>query len=232
MRHHAYFFVGNPEEGIAAALAYGARELKLSHPNEGGGNPDIIVLRYGLFSVEDARTLADVALRAPLTGDAKLIIISAERIFHEAQNALLKSFEEPPEGTYLVLIVPSEGAIIPTLRSRLLALPVEGKNAGNGLAEEFLAAKSAGREKIVEKILARAKKDSPEEKQAARIEALAFAQGLMKAVYAKDSMIHHTSPQDSARRAFLEDLEAFVPILHERSAPLKPILEHLLITAP
>ncbi len=241
MNHHAYYVTGDVEEGVEHARVYGARVLMLT----GNNNPDIITLRHDLFSVEEARSVLDIANRTSAKGK-KLIIIAAHRIFHEAQNALLKVFEEPPEGTCLVLVVPSEGNIIPTLRSRLLALPTHDgypmSIMGGGAAEEFLAAGKQGREKMVAKILDKAKSDKPEEKQAARIEALALAEGLVHAVYTSKNFIIYDKDASGGEssemkgikevRAFLEDLQYFIPILHERSAPLKPILEHLLIIMP
>lgn len=217
MAHHAYYVAGDLDEGIAAARSYGEKELGLT----GNAHSDIVTLRYHLFPVEEARLVSEIASRAPTQGDARLIILAAGRIFHETQNALLKVFEEPAPGTYIVLVVPSEGNIIPTLRSRLLPLPgTSSSNVLSPLAEEFVSAGKEGREKVVEKILERAKKDSPEEKQAARIDALRLAEGLLVAAH------------KSMDQAFLSDLMHFIPILHERSAPLKPILEHLLIVTP
>ncbi len=85
---HAYFITCGSEEGIAKAEAFAEREFDIS----GRGNPDLVVLRHGMFSVEDARKLMDVAVAAPV-GEHKAIIVSATRFFHEAQNALLKLFE-------------------------------------------------------------------------------------------------------------------------------------------
>ena len=45
-------------------------------------------------------SVLDVAASAPFVGDYKVVIISASRAYHQAQNALLKLFEEPPEGTF------------------------------------------------------------------------------------------------------------------------------------
>lgn len=222
MRHHAYFIAGDIEKGIEAALTFGERELGLS----ADGNPDVIVLRHGLLSVDDARTLAEAAASTALRGKGKLIIASATRFFHEAQNALLKTFEEPPQGTTLILVVPSSGDIIPTLRSRLIEIPLP--TLISEIAQEFIDAKGAGREKVVAKILDRAKKDDPDEKQAARADALRLAEGLAKAGYTA-----RTKGDDSPELAdFLSDLSRLIPILHERSAPLKPILEHITITVP
>lgn len=219
MNHHAFFIAGDVEKGVSAALAYGASELGLTAE----GNPDVIVLRYGLLSVDDARDLSELVSRTSI-GDRKLVVAAAGRIFHEAQNALLKTFEEPSEGTTLVLVVPSEGAIIPTLRSRLIELPT-GKGEVSDIAKEFLAAKGAAREKVIARILDRAKKDAPEEKQAARADALGLTEGLLRAGYAARTKGDNSSELST----LLSDLTRFIPILHERSAPLKPILEHILI---
>src|SRR6185437_2978159 len=113
MAHHAYFFAGDREAGIEAAVSYAETELGLPSV----GNPDVLIERHGLFAVDDARRIAAKAELAPLSGDKKIIIIAASRIFHEAQNAMLKLFEEPPAGTTLALVIPSEGNLLYTLRS-------------------------------------------------------------------------------------------------------------------
>jgi hypothetical protein len=219
MRHHAYFYAGDLEEGVAAAYRYAAQTLGLL----GETHPDLLVLRYGLFSVDDARMVSELSSRTPVTGDTRLIVIVAGRIFHEAQNALLKTFEEPSPGTHLLLIIPSEGNIIPTLRSRLIGLPGGSGNQENALAREFTTGTSAAREKLIAKLLDRAKSDDPEEKQAARLDALRLAEGLTRLAY---------KGTGTARHALLSDLSRLIPVLHERSAPLKPILEHLSLVVP
>jgi hypothetical protein len=220
---HAYYYAGDTEEGIERSLAFIEKELGLPKV----GNPDVVVMRYGLLSVDDARTLGDFARQAPVTGSKKAIVISADRLFHEAQNALLKLFEEPPEGTSLFLIVPSEGIVLATLRSRMTPLPGERGKGESVLVEEFLSGTKAAREKIVAKILDRAKADKDEEKQAGRRDARALAEGLLCAAY-----VAQEKSASKETQLFLEDLNIFMPILHDRAAPLKPIFEHLLITLP
>lgn len=220
---HAYYYAGDTEEGIERSLAFAEKEYGLSAT----GNPDLAVLRYGLLSVDDARALGSFARQAPVTGNAKAIIISADRFFHEAQNALLKIFEEPPEGTFLFLVVPSEGNVLPTLRSRMTPLPGGQGDGMSEIAEEFIAGTKIAREKIVAKLLERAKSDKDEEKQAGRRDARQLAEGLMRAAY--EANLKKESPE---LISFLEDLNTFVPILHDRSAPLKPIFEHLMLTLP
>lgn len=231
MNHHAFYATGNEDECIAHALSYANHTLGL----ETEGNPDVIMLRHQLFSVEDARKAHEIAHRAPLRGEHKLIIIAASRIFHEAQNALLKVFEEPPHGTYLILIISTEGVLIPTLRSRLLPLPLaenSSEESESSPAYAFLKGSGGEREKMVAKLLDRAKSDKPEEKQAARIEALTLVQGITKLIYQKREVQKARKADTKELDTLLAELDTFIPILHERSAPLKLILEHLLITAP
>lgn len=218
---HAYYVTGNQEAGIDRARAFIEQELKLKTT----GNPDVSVFTYGLLSVDDARALADTARQAPVAGNARPIVIAAGRLFHEAQNALLKVFEEPPEHTYLFLVVPAEGVLLPTLRSRMTPLG-EAMRTG-GIAEEFLKAAPAAREKLVEKLVERAKSEKDEEKQAARADAIALGEGITAAAYAASQK--NADPQLTQ---FLKEMDAFLPMLHDRAAPLKLIFAHVLLTLP
>ncbi|OYV27629.1 MAG: hypothetical protein B7W98_01385 [Parcubacteria group bacterium 20-58-5] len=120
MEQHAYAIEAEQEEGITVALGVAERALGLS----GQKNPDVVVLRHGLLTVEDARRAAEHAAQGAFTGDQKVIIIAALRAYHEAQNALLKVFEEPAPGVHLFLVLPSLGGLLPTLRSRVQVLDV------------------------------------------------------------------------------------------------------------
>ncbi len=57
MAHQAYFFAGDVEEGRREALGFAERLTGVSAQ----GNPDIISLTHGLFSVEDARKVGVLA---------------------------------------------------------------------------------------------------------------------------------------------------------------------------
>lgn len=56
--------------------------------------------------------------------DRAIIIENAHLLTLEAQNALLKTLEEPPAGTIVVLTVSYPQAVLPTIRSRAQAIPV------------------------------------------------------------------------------------------------------------
>jgi DNA polymerase-3 subunit delta' len=52
-----------------------------------------------------------------------VIVDPADAMNPQAQNALLKTLEEPPEDTTLVLVASSPDALLPTIRSRCLRVP-------------------------------------------------------------------------------------------------------------
>lgn len=219
-RHHAFLITGDVGEGVERALSYAQEELGLNPV----GNPDVQVVRSMQCSVEDARAIGEASTKAAFSG-TRLIVIATERIYPEAQNALLKTFEEPPMGTTLVLVVPSAGMLLPTLRSRLIPLsPSNPHTDEKHEAHVFLQGSPKERESVVEAILAQAKKDAPEEKQKARTKALQLLNGLTHSVYLQ----HREAPQPMLT-AVLRDLDRLTPLLYERSAPLKGILEHVLL---
>jgi DNA polymerase-3 subunit delta' len=68
--------------------------------------------------------IATVGL-SPHSGRYKVYIIGdADRLNEEASNCMLKTLEEPPAHTVLVLIAQDEGLVLPTIASRCLHIPL------------------------------------------------------------------------------------------------------------
>ncbi|MDD3531171.1 MAG: hypothetical protein PHV99_01070 [Candidatus Pacebacteria bacterium] len=218
LRHHAFIIEAEIEEGIEVAQAWTEKELGM----EIAGNPDVVVMRYGLLSVDDARRVSELAAGAPFKGETKVIIIAASRVYHEAQNALLKIFEEPPKGTYLFLILPTLGGLLPTLRSRVQVLNV-GRTASNipESAEEFIKASKEKRSAMIKKL---ASGKDEEERRENRDRAIAILNGIE--IITRDRGLTKSSG------TLLEEIQILRGYLHDRSAPVKQILEHLAIVTP
>lgn len=68
------------------------------------------------------RWLIDKLGRTSLSGDYGIIIDGVDTISETGQNALLKTIEEPPSGTCIVLIAESSSIILPTIVSRCLEI--------------------------------------------------------------------------------------------------------------
>jgi DNA polymerase-3 subunit delta' len=138
--HHAYVFLGPEGVGkrsIAMALAKAVHCLETPRDFcgrcancsgiENHNHPDVRVLGplpgKKDISIEQVRTLERELSYRSFSGRKKVAIIDpAPMMNFSAQNALLKTLEEPPAGSLLILIATSAGALLPTLLSRCLRL--------------------------------------------------------------------------------------------------------------
>ena len=72
-----------------------------------------------IIRVPVMRELEREANFRPYEGAARIFIIEdADRLNEESSNALLKTLEEPPRTTHLILITSRPAALLPTIRSR------------------------------------------------------------------------------------------------------------------
>lgn len=78
------------------------------------------------ISVEQVRQMLRASYVTPTEGDWRVFIIpEAEKMKKEAQNALLKSIEEPKENTVFFLLASDKTRLLPTVRSRAILFRTE-----------------------------------------------------------------------------------------------------------
>lgn len=96
------------------------RQLNAYHPDQTVRNRKALDL-----GVEVVRHfLIEPAGRSAAMAHGKVFIVrEADRITSQAQNALLKTLEEPPAGTFLILLASSLDQLLPTTRSRCQIVP-------------------------------------------------------------------------------------------------------------
>ena len=71
------------------------------------------------FGVDDVREIIDEVNKKPFEGDKKVIIIhQGNKLTIPAQNALLKTIEEPPTEVYIIILCESLELILDTIKSR------------------------------------------------------------------------------------------------------------------
>lgn len=110
--HHAYLIEGDKGFVLPQLISF---LNKNNLPSI--ANPDFFYINLDIFKMEDARNLKSVFVNKSFSGK-KIIIISTNNFLNEAQNALLKIFEETPENTHLFFVLPDSFLILPTLKSR------------------------------------------------------------------------------------------------------------------
>lgn len=140
---HAYIFTGEKGSGkkaIAHAFAMaleceGEGEIpcgkcRSCHQALTQNQPDIIDVTHdkpNSISVDDirAQVVEDVAVR-PYSSRYKVYIIpESEKMTHQAQNALLKTIEEPPAYAVIILLTSNVDALLPTILSRCVTLGIK-----------------------------------------------------------------------------------------------------------
>ena len=103
------------------------------------------------FSIDDVRTLTLQAAQTAIGSGGRSFVIVTKNILPEAQNALLKLFEDPPTGVTFHLVLPQESIMLPTLRSRVLVQQDRELDGDwNDVFKNFLAASYKDRIAIAE----------------------------------------------------------------------------------
>lgn len=139
---HTYLFSGSNEEAkrdlvmeFACALneedkrVFGDLASTSSRKILKGIHPDVRWLGHDpkarSIKIEEIREMIMWATLKPYEGHWKVFVIAgAERMTVEAQNAILKTLEEPPEQTVICLLVETKEGLLDTIRSRSFEIRV------------------------------------------------------------------------------------------------------------
>ena len=108
---------------------------------ESGNHPDIIKVTHekpNSISVDDIREqVNNTIMIKPYQGPYKVYIIpQADMMTPQAQNALLKTIEEPPEYTVIMLLIENADTLLPTINSRCVMLKL--RNIKDTLIKKYL----------------------------------------------------------------------------------------------
>ena len=95
-----------------------------------GNHPDLIYVTHekpGSIGVDDVREqINDTIMIRPYSSYYKIYIVDeAEKMTVQAQNALLKTIEEPPAYAVIILITTNQEAFLPTILSRCVQMKLK-----------------------------------------------------------------------------------------------------------
>ncbi|MBD7912669.1 MULTISPECIES: DNA polymerase III subunit delta' [Clostridium] len=116
---HAHLIVG--PDGIGKSLIAKKFALKILGKNDDYNYVDIINYKSdkASFGVDEVRKIIEEVSKKPYEGDKKVIIVhQGNKLTVQAQNAMLKTIEEPPKGVYIVLLSESLELLLDTIKSR------------------------------------------------------------------------------------------------------------------
>ncbi|MBE6035211.1 hypothetical protein [Aminipila sp.] len=137
---HAYIFEGDScvdksllaECFVKAILCQedkgdGCEECTICHKINHGNHEDIISLEWDGKSIKDeaVEELQVKLSKKPFFGNRNIAIINhADTMTIRAQNRLLKTLEEPPQGTIIILLCDNIENLVPTILSRCVVFRV------------------------------------------------------------------------------------------------------------
>lgn len=215
--HHAYLISGDFSVLKVQLVTY----LKNEYNIEIQGNPDFFSEHYERFGIDDGRSIRVMQSRKTLV-DKQIFIIGFDAITREAQNALLKMFEEPNPDTYFFVITPIAGSLLPTLQSRFEKLILtDEKILDKGLMEsvhKFITADTGERLADIETLL----------KEESKSQSVQFVHAIEAYVVQKGRNVLGDAIYTDA----LKSLAEITKYIHDQSASHKLLLEHLALTLP
>lgn len=151
---HSYIFTGEPGSGKKLLASTFAMTLQCeaggTEPCQkcesckkavGKNHPDIIMVSHekpGTISIDEIRdqVIHDVAIK-PYCSPYKIYIVAdAGMMTVQAQNALLKTIEEPPEYAVIMLLTSNADSLLPTIQSRCVRLDL--KVVDDSLVKQYL----------------------------------------------------------------------------------------------
>jgi DNA polymerase-3 subunit delta' len=176
--HHGWILAGKSGLGKREFALAAARELvdEPGIPQPKGDHPDIVVLTHlpkdekeekkrqdgkpyqvkRNISVAQIRAMQKRLVTRPTLGSRRAIIIDpADDLETSASNALLKSLEEPPQGTFFILVAHRPSRLLPTIRSRCRMLRFEALS-GDQIRQMLIAATPEANSAAIEASIAAA----------------------------------------------------------------------------
>ncbi|KKR65947.1 MAG: hypothetical protein UU06_C0008G0013 [Parcubacteria group bacterium GW2011_GWB1_40_5] len=206
--HHAYFLVGETEEIFLHLRDFLEKEVKVKTT----GNPDFSYEKYDTLTIDGARSISSNQERKDFFSGTKFFVIQADFITEEAQNSLLKVFEEPTPGTHFFIISPQDN-LLPTFRSRMQVITQKSiKSTKSKVLEMEIAERLAKVKEITDAI-----SDEDKTKQ----DAIVFLNQVERELYEAGVEKNHKA---------LEICELTRASLYDRGAPIKMILENLVLS--
>ncbi len=206
--HHAYALLGDREEVKEGLFSFLEKDLKFLLKN----NPDFWQGEFNVFKIDDSRNINSIHLNKPVKFDRKVFVIFANSVTKDAQNSLLKIFEEPQAETTFFLVLPSDTCLISTLKSRLMIVKNGSVSEKENKATEFLKAKVGKRLTMITSLL----KDIKDEKLN-KSDAIMFLKNIEKEMKERKNLL------------VVEDLEKAISYANDESPSMKVILEHLAV---
>ncbi len=220
--HHAYLIEGD-REGVVAELLLFVESLGIAT----NGNPDFCHISIDSFKMDEALSLREMGAQKSFTTDKKFFLVSANSFTLDAQQALLKMFEEPIDNTHFFIVVPEVDALIKTLISRFYLIKNEDKELGLEEAEKFVKMPLVRRIDFIKELLAVDEDEDTLVVDGARSKALKFLNALE--VVLRDKLLDKST---KAKSAYFHQIFKTREFLRQPGSAPKTLMESVALIVP
>ncbi|MGI9118504.1 MAG: hypothetical protein ACR2IQ_03065 [Minisyncoccia bacterium] len=208
LTHHSYIFINTtPDKAVPALTAEFVKTM-----------PGYTVVPFIIprITIDDVRNISEYAYgSAP-----QILLVATDDILPEAQQALLKTLEEPGAQTKIVFIMPHVAHLLPTIMSRVQVLKYETQNSENlykTQMQKFLGSNVPTRLLWIEKFI----KDNADHDT---------TRSMVKRYL--DALVEIVVEKKGIQSTVLEDLNYASNMVLTRGSSIKMLLEHIAITLP
>lgn len=124
-------------------------------------NPDLKIIDSNSgWGIEEIREIKKFLSQKPFNHQSKLVVIQeAENLKTEAQNALLKTLEEPGENNYLILTTNNPSSLLPTIISRCQIIRTIPKSEAKSTVKEIVITKNIAKDLIQSELISQKKEE-------------------------------------------------------------------------
>ncbi|MDQ3244914.1 MAG: hypothetical protein M3P22_01005 [bacterium] len=240
--HHAYLIEGKKSE-ILPELFLFLKDLGVATL----GNPDFTHIDIDNFKMNEALSLRSMSTQKSFSGDKRVFVLSINNFSTDAQNAMLKMFEEPNQHTHFFVIVPEINVLIHTLVSRFYLIKNQNAYLDTKEVEDFLNMKFNSRIEFFKELLEDAKDDDDditEDKnrdlilESKRSKALNFLNILESVLHNKifniniEKDVNKKYPTKDTNVIFFDNIFKARKYIRQPGSSVKSILESIALSIP
>lgn len=178
LSHHAYIIEKVSDDGLSVILNFISNILEID--KDPHSSPNFLHVKSNQLSVDEAGKIVTFNSQRSFGqngGGNKVALIEINGAGHQAQNALLKTLEEPFPNTYFFITISSVSLLLPTIKSRvetysfteflekfnLTSSSIDDQTSSVGIVKQFLGADLALRMEIAKKMVEDAGKEGDDD---------------------------------------------------------------------
>lgn len=230
--HHAFIIEGDTLQARPVLFDFLKKEFGID-----AGHNDLILLDRGDFGIENVQEIVDVNSRKPTVGIYKIIVVVLHSISHQAQNAILKTLEEPRPGTFIFILTNTSAIFLPTILSRVQIIrdiqksATHKSTANNGVLSKQVLSPELFIKNSQTKRLAQIKEilDLKSDEEIGGAAIFSFVQEVEKLAYSSSNGANTSSTSHTSIAKIFTKVEDY---MRDTSSSKKLLLEYVALRLP